>query len=616
LSSPIWQRLLKQVKPPEYLWAVWVFGVAAGVLVPVILVMVGWLIQLLLAGQTSVASGETALMPDRLSVGEWFVLPTAWLNSGGSFLRGVLGLIVLLIVLIALECIALITCYRSALHASLDIAVETQRRLFDKSNALAIDQGLSGQQEALRDMMFLHVPQVREAASFWYRASPRHLVQAFLLVVMAASIQLSITALALISALVLWSLFHNLDVTRRKRRPVLFERSRNASEQLTYLCESSPLLASVHDAKETKQIFESQLSAYRSSQLQLSDGGILRSPLMLLASASLAAFLMVVVAIRFLDDSTRLQFHEIIALGSAVALAILGIYRFSKAYRRRKSAENAVLQLATYLEQPTLDRSEAELKESIVHLPGIQMDHVTIRNSSGQKLLEDISVQIPSGKMTAIVASESVQGNALAELILGFGRPASGRILFGDADSTDFTPDALRKVALWVASRGPLIQGSIEENLWAGTPHDATVDLMAFAKRMRVADAILNLSDGLQTLVSPNEDRILPDHLFRLGLTRALIKKPKLVVAHEPSLRVKQAMEEETLEALLQIRAMSCILVVLPQRLSTLRAADQIIVVHEHRIAGVGSHAQLLEDSEIYRHLNYMRFSPYSEPTS
>ena len=51
--------------------------------------------------------------------------------------------------------------------------------------------------------------------------------------------------------------------------------------------------------------------------------------------------------------------------------------------------------------------------------------------------------------------------------------------------------------------------------------------------------------------------------------------------------------------------------VVLPQRLSTLRAADQIIVLHDHKIAGIGTHAQLLEESEIYRHLNYMQFSPF-----
>jgi ATP-binding cassette subfamily B protein len=613
LSSPIWQRLLRQTKAPEYLWAVWVFGIVAGILVPVILVMVGWLIQLLLVGQHGLSVGGPHEMPLRLDVGAWFSMPTSWLNAGGSILRGVLGIIVLLVIVIALESIALITCYRSALHASLDIAVEVQRKLFEKSNALAIEQGLSGQQEAMRDMMFVHIPQMREAASLWYKVFPRHLVQSSLLLILAGSIQPWVTALATISALVLWALFSNLDIARRKRRPVLFERVRTASEQLTYLCETSPLLASVRDQEDTKQSFEGQLNAYRQSQLQLSDGGIWRSPVMLLTATLLAALLMIVISIRFLDVSSRLHFGEITVLCAAVGFAIMGVHRSSRAFRRYKSTENAVEQLVKYLEQPTLIRNESEPSESIKALPQISLEHVTIRNSSGQKLLEDVSATCRAGQLTAIVASESVQANALAELILGFGRPVSGRILIGESDSTDIDPNSLRKTSLWVAAKGPLVQGSLEENLWAGAAHDATIDLMSFARRMNVSDAILNLPDGLQTLVSPDEDRIQPDHLFRLGLTRGLIKKPKLVVAQEPTVKVKATTEADTLEALMQIRAGNAILVVLPQRLATLRAADQIIIVHEHRVVGTGTHAELLEQSDIYRHLNYIQFSPFND---
>ena len=114
-------------------------------------------------------------------------------------------------------------------------------------------------------------------------------------------------------------------------------------------------------------------------------------------------------------------------------------------------------------------------------------------------------------------------------------------------------------------------------------------------------------------MVTPNEDRLLPDSLFRIGLMRGLVKKRSLIVAQEPSVRVKSTTESETLDALLQLKSEDTILVVLPQRLSTLRAADQIIVIHAHKVAGIGTHSQLLEQSEIYRHLNYMQFSPLVE---
>jgi len=613
LHSRVWQRLVRQLKMSEHHWAVWVFGTLAGVLIPILLLFCGALIQLLLVGQHGLAQGSASLMPDNLRVGRFFELDTAWLNAGGSILRGVLGIVALIIILIALECIALLTCYRSALHTSLEIAVELQRKIFGKSSALAVEQGLSGQQDAMQEMLSIQVPTVRESVSQWFRVFPRHLVQAVLLLGLAASVHLWITVLAFVCALVIWLLHSNLESARRKKRPVLFERARAAGEQLSYLCSTAPLLAFVHDQEDTKLSFESHLSSYRQSQFQLADGGTWKSPTMLFTFALLSAFLIVVVSIRFLDESSDLHAGEIFVLGSSIFLSILSLLRFQKTFRRYKIAEPAVDRLASYLEQSTADTSQQKRMEPKSILQSIVLDHVTIKNSSGQKLLEDVSATIRLGQLTAIVASHSVQSNAFAELIFGFGRPASGRILFDGVDSTDIDQSAIRNFSLWAAAPGPLVHGSIEDNLWSVGVPDATVDLMSIAKRMRVYEAILNLPDGLATLVTPNEDRLAPDSLFRIGLARGLVKKRSLIIAQEPSVQVKSTTESETLSAILQLKDEKTMIVVLPQRLSTLRAADQIIVIHDHKVAGIGTHSQLLEESEIYRHLNYMQFSPFVE---
>ena len=613
MASSVWQRLTGLVKNPEYQWAVWVFGILAGVLIPLLLVMGGWLIQLLVVGQHAVAVGNDSALPDHVTLGQFIDLPTTWLNASGSTLRALLGIIVLVIIVLALECIALLTSYRASLHTSLDMSVDIQRQLFHKSGALAIEQGLSGQHEAMRDMLFMHVPQVREAVSQWYRVFPRHIIQSSLLILLAASIHLWLTSLAIVCALILWALHSNLEIARRKKRPVQFERARAATEQLAYLCETAPLLASLHDQEDTKSSFESHLLAYRQSQWQLSDGGIWKSPSMLIPCSILFAFVLIVMAIRYLDSTNPLHFGELATMSASVIWAILGIQRLHRAYRRRKSAEGAVESLVSFLEKPTIDRTDRKW----VHPTGIRheivLDHVTLRDSSSQKLLEDISVAIKPGELTVVIASQLVQASALAELILGFGRPASGRILMDGIDWTDIDPEVVRNFSLWVAAKGPLVNGTLEENLWAGFPPDAELDLMAMAKRMHVADPILNLPDGLATIVTPNEDRLQPDQLFRLGLTRGLIKRPSLIVAQEPAVRVKPTTEAETLDALQQLKTADTMLVVLSQRLSTWRAADQIIVLHEHRVAAVGTHASLLEQSEIYRHLNYLQFSPFGD---
>ncbi len=598
---------------PEFHWAVWFFGALAGVLVPFLLVLGGWLIQLLHAGQQGSAEGKASAMPDHLTVGRFFELGTDWLNSGGSILRGVLGIVALVIIVIALECVALLTCYRAALHTSLEIAVELQRKLFGKSGALAVEQGLSGQQDAMREMLFVHIPTVRESMSQWFRVFPRHIIQAILLLILSASIHLWITALALICSVLVWVLYSNLESARRKKRPVLFERARAASEQLSYLCNTAPLLAFVHDQEDTKLSYEGHLNSYRQSQMQLADGGTWKSPTMLLTCAMLFAFLIVVVSIRFLDESSKLHFGELFVLCASIILSVASLHRFQRTFHRYKTAEPAADRLATYFEQSTEDNNQQDLIRPTKISHSIVLEHVTIKNSSGQKLLEDISTTIKPGQLTAVVASQSVQANAFAELIFGFGRPVSGRIMIDGVDSTDLDQSAIRHFSLWAAARGPLVHGSIEDNLWSVGSPDATVDLMKIATRMHLSEAILNLPDGLSTLVTPSEDRLLPDALFRLGLARGLVKKRSLIVAQEPSVRVKSTTESETLDAILQLRSDNTMLIVLPHRLSTLRAADQIIVLHDHKVAGIGTHSQLLEQSEIYRHLNYMQFSPFVE---
>jgi ATP-binding cassette, subfamily B, bacterial len=602
LFSLVWPRL-SQIKRPEILWAVWVFGILAGLLVALLLVMFGWMVELLLIGQHEP-------MPDRLAVGGQFVIETRWLNAGGSVLRGVMGLLALIVVVTLLETIALLANYRVALNTSLDFAVDIQRHLYRKSGALAVQQGLSGQQTALREHLQVHIPKVRDALHQWYRAFPRHLIQCVALSLLACTVQPWFTILAAICLLILWTLFGLLDTAKRKRRPVFVERARTANVQLAYFCETAPLLASIHPHEETELGFESQLHNYRQTQIQLSEVGVWKSPAMIVTAVAMSVLLTLVLAIRFLDTPPRaLRMGESITMCLAVTLAIVSLLRLIQCYRKYRAAESAVNKLANYLDQPTHTKPDTESLAPTAIREQLTLEHVSFRDSSGQKLLEDISLQLKPGQLTSIVASELVQAKALAELILGFGRPASGRILIDQTDSSDIDPDAFRRLSLWIAPNGPLISGTIEANLRTSWPNDATVDLMAIAKRAHVSEAILNLVDGLSTLVTPTDDRLQPDQLFRLGVTRGLVKKPSLVVANEPSASVRPTTEGDTLDALQQLKQLNAIVVVLPNRLATLRASDKIVVINDHRIDGVGTHSELLESSEIYRHLNYMRFS-------
>ena len=216
-----------------------------------------------------------------------------------------------------------------------------------------------------------------------------------------------------------------------------------------------------------------------------------------------------------------------------------------------------------------------------------------------------------AGKITALITSDPMQARAIAELLIGFGKPARGKILVDGIEATPAnSSDSVHPRSIWISPDGPMMAGTIESNLHSHGKPKALSEIMEAVRLAGMYDSVQNLVDGLATMVAQDDARLEPDQKFRLGIARAILRCPKLVVAEEPSVRVPAEVESANLDALRQLSQQGSAVVVLPNRLETLRHADSIIVLHDHRVSAQGLHAKLLESSELYRHLNYVRFSP------
>ncbi len=144
------------------------------------------------------------------------------------------------------------------------------------------------------------------------------------------------------------------------------------------------------------------------------------------------------------------------------------------------------------------------------------------------------------------------------------------------------------------------------------SPGDRTrpVDELIDAVREAGAyEAIASLPDYFSTLLTDDDDRLKGDALFRLGIARALLSQASIVVANEPAEK-NGATAGETIDALRAIARRGSIVFVQPKRSNTLRQVDQVVLLHEKKVVAVGTHNELLEKSELYRHLNYILFSP------
>ena len=589
------------IQRPGSTWLAILFGVLSGVLLPIGILWIGWTIELLVA----CVIGN---VPESVNVG-LLALPTQWLGAGNSAVRAVSAMLVILAGIFLVKYLAVSANQLAAYYAAFDFDVQVQKRLFEKSAALSAVEGLSVQRSVLHEIQSDSIPKARESIAAWYTASPRYVLRVLLLTALAASIHPWLTATAVVGLFVLRAFYSYVESSVRKRRETHWEQLRTSQQRLSYLCDTAPLLATIHNSEDTAQEFQSLLHTYRHASMKLLDFSGWKSPAVRLISTMLALILGILVSIRVLDLPS-IGLGGAAALCTSVAIAVYSLSQIRAAYASRRIAETPLQQIVNYLCQPQPAENRNALRNPSRIEKGLVFDHLMLRESNGKKLLEDISVTLRSGQMTALISNERFSARALAELCLGFGKPTSGRILVDETDSNDISRNALQQLALWVAPNGPLLSGSITDNLWINEQPDATFDLMDAARKARVADAILNLPEGLQTLVSPTEKRLPEDAMFRIGLTRGFVKKPSIVVAEEPGPGLGTT-EAESTDALMQLRNEGFIVVVLASRLSTLRSADQIVLLHDHRVESIGTHAELLDRSELYRHLNYVRFTRF-----
>jgi ATP-binding cassette subfamily B protein len=595
---------------PASAWLSGALGCLVAVLLPLFLILVSLTVDLLIREHDRVErEGEGESVAVRLLSPFRSVAERLGDTFGVQDSQQPIVLIVLVGV-VALVAIVLRTfAHRMSVLAAVETEQQLHERLFHHSNALAMERGLSAQGAMLKAYRESHLPTIRNAIAQWLDAFPKHALHLVLFVLLAATIHPWLAVAALIAGMIVRTLYLLQRQSFQSNHWLHKQRWVQSSQQLASLAQDAPLLSTIHNTSDTLESYRANLLNYRVAGQSLLGGEKSRWPVVGLTTVVLGTFLISLLALGMLDPRKHLSLGLAVLWGSSVACAIFSAYRLRLAWLSVRRTVPMLDEVHDYLAIRPSAMVGSNKRLASVLAQGIQVEHVTLQANDQQKLLEDISLHFKPGQLTAVLSPDPFLAKALVEMVLGFGQPTSGRLLFDAIDSKDLSTDVLREASLWVAANGPLVTGTIEDNLWLGSSRDATVDLREVTDKARVSEAIFNLPDGLQTLVSTKEERLSSDLLFRLGIARGFLKKPSLVVAEEP-LPSQSGAEVDTTRALLELRNQKRIVLVLPNRISTLRAADQVVVLYHRGVADVGTHAELLERSELYRHWNYMHFAP------
>ncbi len=581
----------------------WFIGSIAALTVPCIVLTVGWMLELLV--RVSVAR----TLPESLQLGPRLSLSTEWLDASQGPLRGVLALMVLAFGLALVGAVTLHLLYRWAIHYALNSEIRLRRSLYEKNLALAPQQGVIGQQAAQTEAVTHWIPLVRDGLLAWYRSGPRHLIQAVACFLSALFIHPILMVLAAIAFILLWRIYELIDGRRRRLRPLLTERILTAKSRLSELDECGPLVSSVHPDRVARESFDRSLRSLREAAFRLYDCSLWKAPFLLATVSMMLCLFSLALSVRILQENAELGVVGALCMLVLIGLGYLSIQKLRKVVGPIQHAKQAARRLLVTLKMPESQAGDTNERPVLPLQQQLSLENVTFSDTLGQLLVKDVSFQAEPGMLVAIVATSGLEARVMGEMILGFGKPSAGRIRWDNRDLATYEFRALQKQCLSIASDGPMISGTLLENLSHLASPSSHVDVIDALKQVGVYEVVEQLQDSLSTLITPGDDRLKNDALYQLGIARALLRKPSVVVAQEPAEQVTTSIENQSVAGLRQLTRQGTLVFVIPQRLSALRHADLVVLFHDHRVSAIGTHSKLLESSELYRHLNYVRFS-------
>lgn len=231
----------------------------------------------------------------------------------------------------------------------------------------------------------------------------------------------------------------------------------------------------------------------------------------------------------------------------------------------------------------------------------VKFDHVSFRYPDAEvNVLTDIDFEARPGETTAIIGSTGCGKTTLISLIPRFFDVTEGTVTVGGRDVRDVTLHSLRDAIGYVPQKGILFSGTISENIKWGD-EDATDDEVRLAAEIAQASGfIAERSDGLDTEISQGGANVSGGQKQRLAIARAVIKNPRIMI-FDDSFSALDMKTDAALRKALSEHTADAVKIIVAQRVGTILNAEQIIVLDEGRIAGKGTHAELMKTCSIYQ---------------
>jgi len=303
--------------------------------------------------------------------------------------------------------------------------------------------------------------------------------------------------------------------------------------------------------------------------------------------------LMTLLVSAFLAMKGEITIGEVVLYQGFFAGIVNGVNSVINVIPELTKGFSSIQSIGEVLRSPDIEKNEGKTR-----LDGIDgsfsFDNVSFTYpGSSREVLRNLDISVQSGETIAIVGESGSGKSTIMNLLIGFYRPTSGRILLDGRDMAELDLRDYRRFISVVSQNTILFSGTIRDNITYGMKQ---VDEAEVRNAVRMANAdrfIAELPDGLDTILGENGSRLSGGQRQRIAIARAMIRNPRVIILDEATSALDVESERLVQEAIDRL-AVNRTTFIVAHRLSTIRNADKIAVMKRGRLVEFGTHEELL----------------------
>ena len=254
-----------------------------------------------------------------------------------------------------------------------------------------------------------------------------------------------------------------------------------------------------------------------------------------------------------------------------------------------------------------------QMTETPSEVPSVEFKHVTFSyGKKSEAIIEDISFVAKAGQTTAFIGSTGSGKSTLINLVPRFFDATEGEVLINDLNIKEYTENALMDKIGYVPQRGYLFTGTVRSNILYGVENLKKSELDArmrhAAKIAQAEEFVTKLKDQYDAPISQGGTNVSGGQRQRLAIARALAKQPEILIFDDAFSALDMKTDKKLREDL-KSEIQDTVVLIVAQRISTIKEAEQIIVLDQGKMVGKGTHLELLKKCKVYQEIAKSQFS-------